>query len=143
MRAGYLYLQTHSDHPEMIRVLTSEHSPHNELGQPPTTIPYIARFNDLDAAKMHFHNELRRKLVNIDANLYRVPLAEAIATIEAEELRHQRVWIDPALSASALNQVETITAQQQKRHRRKNIIWRAVGVIAIFWLLLNAFSGLS
>ena len=143
MRAGYLYLQTHNDHPELVRVLTSEHSPDVQHSQPPTAIPYVARFNDLDAAKMHFHNELRRKLVDIDTSLYQISLAEAIATVEAEELRHQRVWIDPALSQSALNQVETITARAQRRHQLHNLIWRTVGVIAIVWLLLNAFSSLS
>ena len=140
MRAGYLYLQTHSDHPDRVRVLTSEQPPVAGPGHESMSIPYIVRFNDLDAAKMHFHNALRRKLVDIDASLYRVPLAEAIATIEAEELRHERVWLDPALSASALQQVDAIAAQQRRRHRRNDMIWRAVGVIALLWLLLNALS---
>ncbi|MEZ5594020.1 MAG: hypothetical protein R3F53_26310 [Gammaproteobacteria bacterium] len=90
------------------------------LGKPPSTgrwpdhapapeaIRYIARFRDIDAARMHFHNALSRTLVDIDSGLYRVPLADAIATIEASDLRHERIWLDPDLPASTLQQVQAL-----------------------------------
>ena len=142
MRSGYLYLQTHRDHPDLIRVLTSEYAPPVAKDDPLTTVRYIARFNDIDAARMHFHNEQRRHLIDIDSRLYRLDLLEGMATLEALDLRHQRIWIDPSLDKQEFQRMDERVERHRRRHRRVDMIWRTVGGIAIAWLVLSALIGL-
>jgi len=143
MRAGFLYLQTHRDHPGLIRVLKAEHPPALEFKpDDPVAIRYIARFNDLDAARMHFHNAMPRRLVDVNASLYRTTLPEAIANIETCELRHQRFWIDPDLSEDELQRITTHSERQGRRHRRNEIIWRIIGALALLGLLFNMLNDL-
>jgi len=143
MRTGYLYLQTHAEQPDLVRLLSSENRPSTSSDSAPAAIRYIARFKDLDAATMHFHNEQPRQLVDADSGLYRVTLTAAISAIEASELTHERVWIDPALTSSELQQLDINTAQRQRRHQRNARLWKIVGAFALLWLLFNAFSSMS
>ena len=142
MRSGYLYLQTHQDHPELVRVLASEYVPSTIANAPLTAVRYIAHFNDMEVAKMHFHSEQRRYLVDIDSALYQIDILEGMATLEALDLRHQRVWIDPKLSALDLQRLDERVARHRRRHRRVDAIWRTVGYIAIALLAVSALSSL-
>ena len=142
MHSGYLYLKTHRDHPDLVRLLISEHAPPVTDNAPLTAVHYIVRFNDMEVARMHFHNQLRRHLVDIDSRLYQVDLLEAMATLEALDLRHQRVWIDPSLDKEDLQQLDRRAEKYRRRHRRVDVIWRTVGGIAIVWLVLSALISL-
>ena len=143
MRTGYLYLQTHAKQPDLVRLLSSANRPSTAYDSASAVIRYIARFKDIDAATMHFHNEIPRQLVDADSGLYRVTLTAAISAIEASELTHERVWIDPTLTSSELQQLEINTAQRQRRHRRSDRIWKTIGALALLWLLFNALSSMS
>lgn len=133
MQPGYLYLETHSKHPGLVRCLTLDRIPSTE-GESGAGIRYIARFNDIDAAQMHVQNELRHSLVDIDEHLYRVDVATAVAAVEAEELRHERVWMDITLDNEELR---SRTDDYVAKHKRQDTIWRWVGMIALGWLLLG------
>ncbi|MCB1831702.1 MAG: hypothetical protein H6964_01085 [Chromatiaceae bacterium] len=135
MQPGYLYLETHNKHPGLVRCLTLDRMPSTEGGSVAGAgIRYIARFNDIDAAQMHVQNELRHALVDIDEHLYRVDVATAVAAVEADELRHERVWMDITLDNAELR---SRTDDYVAKHNRQNAIWRWVGMIALGWLLLG------
>ena len=142
MQTGYLFLQTHTDHPDLVRLQAAQYRPMADQEPTAEAIRYIARFRDIDAARMHFHNALARTLVDIDSGLYRVPLADAIATIEASDLRHERIWLDPDLPADTLQQVKALTGRRHRRQDRSRRIWNGIGLLALLWLLFNALSSL-
>jgi hypothetical protein len=74
MKTGYLYLQTHPDHPGMVRFLTRDTMPDTDPASDShaPAIRYVARFSDIEAAQMHVQNSLHRQLVDIDTHMYRV-----------------------------------------------------------------------
>ncbi len=137
---GYLYLQTHPEHPGLVRFLIAERSPDTDRPDAGAAIRYIARFNDIDAARMHVQNALNRRLIDLDARMYRTGLAEAIAVVEADNLSHERTWIDPDLDEQTLQRVEQLTAQGRARIRRWDRFWQAVGYFFIGFLLLRALG---
>jgi hypothetical protein len=138
MKRGFLYLQTHPEHPGLVRVLTQEKLP--ELAGPngETHIRYVACFEDIEAGQMHLHNGMRRGLVDLENRIYRGELERMIACVEADDLDHSRVWIDPALSGEAVRNIEVLTARMRAGARRRDRIWQAVGIAAILLLLLNS-----
>jgi len=97
VRTGYLYVETSDSHPGLARVVATDLpprlSPAAEHLDP--RVRYLARFDDLDAGRMHAHTALRRRLVDIEADLYRVQAIDAIAAVEASGLRHERLYLDP------------------------------------------------
>jgi len=133
MEAGYLYLETHADHPGLVRCLIQDHMPSTE-GESGSGVRYIARFKDMEAAQMHVQNRLRRLLVDIDEHLYRVDLATAVAAVEADELRHERVWMDAGLDSEALR---VQTDDYRSKRQRQDAFWRYVGIFALVMLLLG------
>ena len=110
---GYLYLQTHPEHPGLVRFLIAERNPDLNRADAGAEIRYIARFNDVDAARMHVQNALHGRLIDLDARIYRTGLAEAIAVVEADNLSHERIWIDPALDAQLDGLIAKIAAAQE------------------------------
>ena len=136
MRTGYVYLETHPDHPGMIRLLCSEERPEPGMASDGGYVRYVARFNDMDAGEMHAHTTLRRSLVDINTHLYRASLPDAMAAIEADDLNHQREWIDPNLDPTELERVEDRSEVLRERHRRSEMMWRIVGVIGIILLIV-------
>ena len=137
---GYLYLQTHPEHPGLVRFLIAERSPDLDRADAGAAIRYIARFNDIDAARMHVQNALHRRLIDLDARMYRTGLAEAIAVVEADNLSHERIWIDPELDAQTLQRVEQLTAQGRARIRRWDRAWQTVGYFFLAFLALRALG---
>ena len=99
---------------------------------------YIAKFNDILAATMHFHNGLRNKLEDIDEHIYRAELTHAIAVIEAEDdLRHERVWIDPAINQEELdiikNDADRIRSKKEKIDKAIQMLgYLAIGLLAVY-----------
>ncbi len=141
MRPGYLYLETHREHPGMVRIVVSTRSPEplRDSGEP-TRIRYIARFKDVDTGRMHFQNALHRHLVNIDEGLYQSSISEAIAAIEADHLDHTREWVDPSLGAEEYRRMSAISAKWRHRHARSDRLWRMVGAGAVTLLIARALG---
>lgn len=137
MNAGYLYLETHPDYPELIRVSVSSENPVQEAHEDGVQLRYAARFRDRDAARMHLHECLRHRLVDVDKGLYRCSLLDAMAVIEAEDLSHERVWIDHTLEQASIEQFEKDAEQRQQHSRLVEKIWRLVGIVALVLLGLN------
>ncbi len=136
MERGYLYVETRADYPDRVRILSSTLEPQPPYDQDGSRIVYIARFDDLDAARMHVHNALRHQLLDINYATYRATPAETVAAIEADSLRHHRVWIEPQLAAAQLEQIEARAGQMRYQWRRHERYWYMVGAAAILLLLL-------
>lgn len=141
MNSGYLYLQTHADHPGLVRFLTRETLP-SQVCEPPLAVRYIARFNDVETALMHVQNALRRNLIDIDEHLYRVELCRAIAVVAADILWHEKVWLDSSLTDAEFKSVARIEQILRSQQQRRDQIWQWVGIGALVFLftgLLNLF----
>jgi hypothetical protein len=137
---GYLYLQTHPEHPGLVRFLVAERRPDPDRTDAGASVRYIARFNDIDAARMHVQNALHRRLIDLDSRMYRTGLAEAIAVVEADNLSHEQVWIDPDLDENTLRQVGQLTEQGRARIRRWDRFWQTVGYFFLGFLFLRALG---
>ena len=141
MEEGYLIIETSQEHPGLVRIRKTEVHP----GEPDPKIKtdpqirYIARFNDLSAAQMHVHTELRHRLVSAEAGLYRSDPITAVAAAESVELRHRQIYLDPNLAGD-----EALDAAIEKRHWRHGLtekIWQGVGFLAVAFLLIKILFG--
>jgi len=142
MKTGYLYLQTHPDHPGMVRFLTRDKMPDLDpaSGSHEPAIRYVARFSDIEAAQMHVQNSLHRQLVDIDTHMYRVSLPEAMAVIESDGLKHERVWLDPSLGDRELGLMEQSARERRNKFRQSDRIWQGVGLLFVALLLLRVLG---
>lgn len=156
MRQGYLLIETHPDHPGRIHIRGVDHLeaippdaiPPDAIRPGPTRaepvreprIRYAARFGDLDVALMHAHTVLRRGLIDIDAHLYRADPVTAVAAVDAIELNHRRVYLDPCLAADP--GLEAEIARHHRVHRRIDRIWNGVGIAALLLLLAKLLLGI-
>ena len=143
MQRGYLYVQTRPDRPARVRVLSSETRPDTADNTPDIRIRYIAWFGDLNTALMHFYQRQRRRVISLDNGLYHLDVIEAIATLEALDLRRERIWLDPDLDTGQQTALDTQTEQQRRRRRWINRLCQTVGVIAIIWLILTALMNMA
>lgn len=116
--------------------MVSEHLPHPEDpgANGPFTV-YCARFNDVDTAMMHAHLALCRKLLDIDAHLYRASPLEAAAAADALALRHRVIHLDPAVENDP--RFKELVQRTKRRARRIGRFCNAVGLAAICLLILN------
>ncbi len=137
MRVGFIVLETHPDHPGLMRVIKTTTAPNPPEGDDGGTIRYVVRFNDVDAAQMHIHDTLRHHCEDIDAGRYRVELVEAVAAAESVELKHERIWIDHHLNAVTMEQINDQVDKLHQRHLRVDKIARVVGAIAVALLVLR------
>jgi hypothetical protein len=140
MHHGFLAIETHRERPGMVRLVLTERSPAPEgaaTGEP--RIRYVAGFSDGDAAQMHAHEFLKRRLVDPDSRLYRVPLESAIAAVEAVALRHRRIYLDPDLEEHRREAIAAELVRLQRIAGRRRRFFEAIGYIAIGLLLLNLF----
>lgn len=144
MQLGYLSIETSLSHPGLIRLIADPQepsiSPSTVDGEPDPQVRYIARFNDLDAAQMHAYADLKYHLIDLESQLYRASVIDAIAVIEAIELPHRRVFLDPELQQSVGAEIERQAALIQHRHQMTDRIWMTVGAVALLWLLLLAVA---
>jgi hypothetical protein len=144
MDTGFLFLQTSPSHPGLVRILTTTAEAPNPASRdgpaadPP--IRFVARFNDLDAARLHAFSALRRHLVDLDAGLFRVGIIDAIAAVDSIRLPHRLMFLDPGLSAEEKSLLTARIGRHRRRGRRADQAWRLVGWIAIAWLVLLAIS---
>ena len=140
MRPGYISIQTHDAHRGWIRILVTAHRPAVDSDpQAGARIRYTAQFNDREAALMHTHELLKRRLLDPDAHLYRADLARAIAAVESVELRHRDVHWDPQIDDETRSEVERIVAANRVLQRHKDRFFQTLGYIGIGILLFNMF----
>ena len=59
-----------------------------------------------------------------------------IASVEADGLDHQRVWMDTALDTEQVRQIDQDTQRRKTAHKRADQVWRIVGYLAIVLLIL-------
>lgn len=138
MKTGYLALETHPDKPGLVRLIESETDPRLTAdSDSPALTRYVLKFTDIDAAFMHAQSAMKRKLVDLNARLYRKPLAEAMGDLDAIELNHELVWQDPDLSEAELDSMEDEVEHRQSRQRQRDRIVQVVKWIAIALLVFN------
>jgi hypothetical protein len=138
MKSGYLTLTTHRGHPGLVRARIQDTLPNLERQEDGSDIRYMARFKDTEAALMHVQNAMHTALIDLEDRIYRKPLIEMIACVEADILDHERVWIDPELDEKECGQIESLTKQRVKWHQRTDRIWQGVGFLALLLLLLTS-----
>ncbi len=145
MKAGYLAIEAPPQGKQqsgLIKILSWDELPQSEGNNAnerkyPENIHYIARFNDILAATMHFHNGLRHNLEDLDQHIYRAELTHAIAVIEAEDdLRHERVWIDPTIDQNALEIIQKDAAGIRSRKEKIDNAIQMIGYLAIILLVI-------
>ncbi len=136
-------VQTRPDRPGLVRVLASEAAPglpdHQGGASNEPRVRYVGSFNDLDAAQMHAHAALRHGLVDVETHLYRADPLDAVAKVDAIELPHRVLYLDPALAAEP--RFAALGERLKSNHRRVDWIWRAAGVAGILLLLLKLVLG--
>jgi hypothetical protein len=140
VHSGYLAIETHRDRPGIVRLVLNSASPDPTPaadGEP--RIRYVARFNDGDAALMHIHEILKRRLVDLDAHLYRASLERAIAAAESIDLRHRRIYLDPEISADSKESIDSFARQMRAQRRSWAVFFQTLGYIGIGILLFNLF----
>jgi hypothetical protein len=137
---GFLSIETHRDKPALVRLLLSTESPDPEPWvQAERRIRYIGRFTDSEAALMHVHEVLKRRLLDPDTRLYRVPVEQAIGAAESVELKHTRIYLDPDLGDAARASIARFAERIRRNNRRKARLFEILGYIGIGLLLFNLF----
>ncbi|MCB1875215.1 MAG: hypothetical protein KDH88_04495 [Chromatiales bacterium] len=136
---AYLSVQTHRDHPGLIRLLRSDHFPDTDSRAGGVVIWFVARFSDGDAAAMHFHELLRHRLVDVDDGLYRVGVVEAIAALDAVGLNHRAVYISEVITDGERAAIGQRVQRLRQGRRRRYRLYQALGVIAVLYLFLKGF----
>ncbi len=137
-REGYLVVETRADRTGLVRVY-AEHrppipSPEQSTDPQQPRVRYVASFPALHVARMHAQTALRRYMVDAETGLYRVDPVTAIAAVEAIDLSHRRVYLDPDL-ASDPNLSEQVE-RRRKLHLWRNRFWTGVGLLGILLLIL-------
>lgn len=129
MRTGHLVLETRPEGPGLVYVVKRSAAPN--LTQP--GLLFAARFEDLEAAFMHFHEEVRRALVGLEPRRYRIDAVTAVAAADAIELAHRRVFIDPRLASD--QRLTVRTQALRRRHKRTSAFFYTVGLLALLGLI--------
>nr|WP_207162307.1 hypothetical protein [Thiocapsa imhoffii] len=135
-----MIVETHPDHPGLVRVHASHEQPvlHTAGGvatpRQPVRLHYVAAFNALHVARMHAQTALGRYLVDSEHGLYRTDPITAIAAVDAIDLAHRERYLDPEYvdDPRLLEQV----ARRRRRHRINRRIWNGIGLLAIILLIL-------
>lgn len=146
MRRGYLFIETHPDHPGLVRVGSRALSDTGVPAELPDWLVdvdpdllYAARFSDLEAALMHFHQACHHALADVNHHLYRLSPSEAVIAAESIELFHRRLYLRESLSSEA--ELEQSIANEHRRHRRHDWLLNLIGVLALILLFIFSFPG--
>ncbi|NEX19944.1 hypothetical protein G3480_06395 [Thiorhodococcus mannitoliphagus] len=144
MPKGYLIVETRADRPGITCIHATEHladpeSPSSSQDAD-TKVHFAARFGNLFVARMHAHTALRGRTLDAEAGLYRTDPATAIAAIDAIDLRHEQLYLDPAIAADP--GLAQATEHRRRNHRRVDRIFNGVGIAAIILLVLLAIAGI-
>ena len=146
METGYLFVESSPTHPGIVRIRIAA-SNSAEIPDLPALSPtddgvvrLVARFRDVEAARMHAHEALRRRLLDPENRTYRAEVNEVLAAIDAIGLQHQRVYRDPDLSAADLANIEGRVAAIQRHAMYVDRAWQIVGGLAVAFLVLLAMT---
>ena len=138
MKPGYLSIETHRDRPGLVRLIITETAPDTgATRQDPLRIRHIVQFDDSEAALMHTHEILKRRLLDPDAHLYRATFERAIGAVESLALRHRRVYLDTELPAQSSAAIEGWTIRFRNQRRRRERLFETLGYIGLGLLLFN------
>ena len=138
MKSGYLFVETHAARPGLVRLVLSDESPDPApWAHSDRRIRYIARFNDREAGLMHVHEILKRRLVDPDAHLYRVPPEQAVAAVESLNIRHRQVYLDVDFGDDARAGIARYREQFRANRRRMDQLFQTLGYLGLGLLLLN------
>lgn len=136
MNSGYLYIEYLTQPEHAYRLCMSIEQPAAGQESAEHQLVYVARFSDIDAAFMHAGGKLRRRYTHLDTNTFVTELTSMIAVIEADGLKHERVWLADVLDAAALKTLAAETVRLQKQRENQELSWKMVGIVAVIVLLL-------
>jgi hypothetical protein len=138
VQSGYLAIETHRDRPGIVRLVLSTEAPDPApIARADRRLRYIARFDDQEAALMHTHEILRRRLIDPDTHLYRVSPERAIAAIESLDLKHRRTYLDSEFSDESRSAIASLTKRFLMQRRAWATVFETLGYIGIGILLFN------
>ena len=140
--ADYIFVETSNAHPGLVRIGSSSELPSSDpVAGTDRHIWYIARFNDACTALMHAHQMLRHYLYDLENRIYRVDALTAVADIDSEALKHERIYLAPELDREdAREKMDGIIRKRCERREKVDRIWQIVGAIALLILCLNLLS---
>jgi hypothetical protein len=141
MQPGYLAIETHTERPGLVRFVLCDTLPDPDpTGHSEPRWRFIAGFNDSEAALMHTHELLKRRLLESETHLYRTSPERAIAAVESLDLRHRRVYLDPDFDDRSRATIASLTEKYVGRRRAWASFFQTLGYIGIGLLLLNLFT---
>lgn len=141
MESGLLSVETSASHPGLVRIRSVVDETHllsaNQKEPDDDAEQRLAlRFHDVNAARMHAHQAMRRHLEDADAGVYRISLIEAIACLQAISLKHQPEYLDPTLTEQMLSEIAKRVKAKTNRAATVDRIWQIVGGLAVAFLVL-------
>ena len=88
---------------------------------------------------MHVHRALSRRLLDLENGLYRCDAVDAVAAVVASVPTHRTAYLDPELAQDP--KFAEIIATRRSRERLADLVWRAVGVAAVLFLVMKVVFG--
>lgn len=140
MKSGFLCLQTHLEHPGLVRIVSLDKLPALPSENGPAAIRYVACFNDLEAGEMHLYQLIRRGLWDLEHRLYRGELEKIIADLESVDLEYRRIWMDPSFGKAQLDAIARRSSRRKRERRYRQFAWHAAGAAGVLLLLLLALT---
>ena len=141
MQTGFLAIETHRDRPGIVRLVLSAEAPDPApTAHADRRLRYIAGFNDREAALMHTHDLLKRRLLDPDTHMYRASPERAIAAVESLGLKHRRIYLDANFDGQSQASIRALTEKYVGRRRAWATFFQTLGYIGIGLLLLNLFT---
>ena len=140
MELGYIHLETHPQHPHLVRCVKHTALPQTLACENGAQMRYIARCPNLFRGYQQIQNALNRAMVDCDNGLFKVDLIDAIAAIESGRLRPARVWLDPALDDSSLDTLKNKTEQIRAHAEHVDRMWHRVGYGFLGFLVLRVLG---
>ena len=141
MQPGYIAIETHAERPGLVRFVLFDKQPDPDpANHSVRRWRYIAGFNDREAALMHTHELLKRRLLDPDSHMYRVSPERAIAAVESLDLKHRRIYLDPDFDSNSKVAITSLTEKYISRRRAWASFFQTLGYIGIGLLLLNLLT---
>lgn len=140
MNSGYLYIEALKQPEQAYRLAMSVDKPDPDQAGQGRELVYVAGFRDIDAAFMHAGGKLRHRCKHLDTETFVTDLGTMIAVIEADGLKHERVWLTDMLNESELKAVQLETERLQNKAQTQELIWKMVGIVAVVIFILLSIA---
>lgn len=138
MTPGYIVIESQSRYPGLVRVSRQASQPDPDpTAHRASRIHCVAAFDDSEAAMLHLHETLKRRLVDVDAHLYRASPEQAIAGIDAVDLHHRLIYLDCDFTPDQRRRIADLTAVRRRHRQRVRRVFDAIGYIGVGLLLFN------